>query len=143
MTLTCQNNLISLLNIEGCSSLKKLDCANNRLSGSLDTSAYPALYYLHCGGNGLSAVTVNSNTELTDLACENTNITSLQISALAKLVSLVANDCQLTELDASNNLKLEKLYLQGNPLTKLILAEGQNISDLKLDNHDVIVRKTE
>jgi hypothetical protein len=56
-------------------------------------------------------------------------------------VVYVANHCQLTSLDCSNNLKLSKLHVQGNPLTELILAEGQYISDLKVDNHDIIVRK--
>ena len=31
--------------------------------------------------------------------------------------------------------------IEGNPLTELVLADGQRIADLKLDNHDVISYK--
>ena len=140
-TLVCSNNLLTELKLHESAPLNKLDCGNNRLSGTLDVSAYKGLKYLHCGANAFESVVVEGCAKITDLACENTNITELKVSSLTLLESLVANHCQLTSLDCSNNLKLSKLHLQGNPLTELILAEGQYISDLKVDNHDIIVRK--
>ena len=139
--ITCQRNLLTELNIEGCTLLKKLDCSNNYLTGTLNVNAYPELSYLHCGGNGYTAVEANSCTKMTDLECANTQITTLEVSALTLLESLVANDCELTTMDCSNNLNLDALYLQGNPLEVLYLQEGQSIVDLKLDNHDVISYK--
>lgn len=139
--LTCQNNLITELNIDACTALKKLDCSNNRLSGSMNFSKYPALYYLHCGGNNLQSIDVASCKQMTDLACENTSISTIDVTGLTLLESFVANNCLLKVVDCSNNIHLNKLYLQGNPLEQLILANGQTIADIKLDNHNVITYK--
>ena len=136
--LTCQRNLISELTIGG-TALKKLDCSSNRLAGVLDMTAYSQLYYLHCGGNELKEVKVTTNTKLEDLSCENTLVEALDVTFLVNLESLVANDCLIKSLNCSKNLKLQKLYLQGNPLTSLVLAKGQTISDLKVDNPEVII----
>ena len=140
-TLTCQNNLISELNLGDNNSLTKIECNNNRLSGAADFSKYTALKTLSCGGNDFTSINVNACTALTTLSCENTKITALEVSALTALESLVANDCLITVMDCSNNLKLTKLHLQGNPLTSLVLANGQSIYDLKIDNHDVLSYK--
>ena len=141
VTLSCQNNLISELNLGDNTKLKKIECANNRLTGEVDYSKYTALEILSCGGNNFTAINVNGCKALKTLSCENTNITALEVSALTALETLVANDCRISVIDCSNNLKLTKLHLQGNPLTSLVLANGQSIYDLKVDNYDVISYK--
>lgn len=142
MALTCQRNLLKELNITGCTKIKKLDCSSNYLTGELNVNALSAqLYFLHCGGNGFTAIKADECTQMLDMECANTQITELEVSRLTLLESLVANDCQLKSMDCSNNLALDALYLQGNPLEVLYLAEGQSIVDLKLDNHDIIQYK--
>ena len=137
----CNNNLISDLKIDACTALRKIDCSNNRLSGTFDTSKFAALTLLACGGNNFTEINVAASTALTELNCANTSITALNVSTLGSLETLVANDCRLTTMDCSRNLKLKTLYLQGNPLTSLVLANGQSVSDIKLDNFDVISYK--
>lgn len=137
----CQNNLISEFAFENCVNLRTLDCSNNRLAGSLDLNKYKSLVNVACGGNNFTAISVDACTGIESLSCENTSISTLNVAPLSLLESLVANDCLLTTMDCSNNLKLQKLYLQGNPLTSLILATGQVIGDLKLDDHGVISYK--
>ena len=139
--ITCQNNMISELNFDGCDKLKVLYCNSNRLSGSLDLTAHKSLERVNCGGNNFTAVNVRGCTKIYELTCGNTYITTLDVASNTALESLVCNDCLLTTLDVSANKLLKKLYAQGNPLETLYMAEGQVISDLKLDNHDVIVRK--
>lgn len=139
--LTCQNNMISDLKIEVCTQMKVLDCGSNRLSGDFDASIYPAMERLYCGGNEFESVDVTGCGNITDLTCANTNITALDVADCPLLKYLICNDCLLETLDVSANLKLEKLHAQGNPLTSLILAEGQVIKDLKIDDHDVISYK--
>ena len=139
--MACQNNLISELKIDNCTSLHKVDCSNNRLAGSFDASKFKSLTSLCCGGNNFTDINVAASTGITDLYCANTAITALNVSALKSLETLVANDCRLTTMDCSNNFKLSTLYLQGNPLTSLVLAKGQSVADLKLDNFDVISYK--
>ena len=139
--LTCQGNLLTSLNIENCKLLTKLDCSNNYLEGAVDFNKFTHLKKLHCGGNRFSAISVNNCLFMEELSCENTQITALEVSSLSLLTSLIANDCLISKMDCSNNLNLNTLHLQGNPLTELVLAEGQTIADLKLDNHDVISRK--
>ena len=137
----CNNNLIAELNINNCTALRKIDCSNNRLSGTFDTSKFKSLTYLSCGGNNFTDINVVASAAITDLYCANTAITALNVSTLKSLETLVANDCRLTTMDCSNNLKLSTLYLQGNPLTSLVLAKGQSVADIKLDNFDVISYK--
>ena len=139
--LTCQRNMLTSLNIENCKSLAKLDCSNNFLSGDADFSGFTALKKLNCGANRYTSINVNACLQMEDLSCENTQITELEVSALSSLTSLIANDCLISKMDCSNNLKLKTLYLQGNPLTELVLAQGQSVADLKVDNFDVISYK--
>ena len=137
----CQNNLISDLKFDNCITLHKIECSNNRLTGSLDLNKHPSLTSVKCGGNKLSAISATACTALTELSCANTSITALDVTTLSLLESLIANDCLLTTMDCSNNNRLSTLYLQGNPLTSLILAKGQSIADMKVDNYDVISYK--
>ena len=136
--LTCQRNMLTSLNIENCKLLAKIDCSNNFLEGAADFSKFTALKRLYCGGNRYTSISVNACSLLEELSCENTQITALEVSSLSLLTSLVANDCLISKMNCSNNLKLNTLHLQGNPLTELVLAQGQSIADLKVDNYDVI-----
>ena len=140
-TLTCQRNMLTSLNIASCTSLTKLDCSSNFLAGEVDFSAFANLKKLNCGGNQYTAIGVNSCLQMEELSCDNTQIRELEVSALASLTSLIANDCAISTMDCSNNLRLKTLYLQGNPLTELVLAQGQSVGDLKVDNFDVISYK--
>ena len=140
-TLTCQRNMLTSLNIDNCKMLTKIDCSNNFLEGEVNFNNFTALKKLYCGGNRYTSIGVNSCVLLEELSCQNTQITALEVSSLSLLTSLIANDCLISKMDCSNNLKLNTLYLQGNPLTELVLAEGQSIADLKLDNHNVISYK--
>ena len=139
--LTCQNNLITELKIDNCTALRKLECNNNRLTGTLDLNKHKSLTILSCGGNNLTAINVNECTALTNIDCANTMITALDTTSLSLLESLIANNCLIATMDCSNNRKLKTLYLQGNPLTSLVLATGQTIEDMKIDNYDVISYK--
>ena len=141
VTLTCQNNLISELKLGDNTAYTKIDCSNNRLEGEIDFNKYVALKTLSCGGNNFTSINVNECKDLTSISCQNTKITALEVSALTNLESIVANNCLISVMDCSNNRKLETLHLQGNPLTSLILAEGQSIYDLKIDNYDVLTYK--
>ena len=139
--LTCQRNLLTSLNIESCKLLTKIDCSNNFLEGAADFSKFTHLKKLYCGGNRYTSINVNDCLFMDELSCENTQIAALEVSALTLLTSLIANDCLILKMDCSNNINLKTLHLQGNPLTELVLAEGQSIADLKLDNHNVISYK--
>ena len=121
--------------------MDKLVCDNNRLTGTLDLNKFKALTSVACGGNGFTAINVAQCTALTSLSCANTMITALDTTSLKMLESLIANDCLITTMDCSNNRALKTLYLQGNPLTSLVLATGQTIADMKIDNYDVISYK--
>lgn len=139
--LTCQNNMISDIDIADCGLLKVLNCSGNRLSGRFDSSVYARMERLDCGGNDFTEVNVSGCAKLTELYCDNTDIVSLDVASCTLLETLVCNDCLLNTLDVSANGKLMKLHAQGNPLMSLLMAQGQNISDLKLDDHDVISYK--
>jgi len=139
--LTCQNNMISDMDIADCGLLNVLDCSGNRLSGRFDSAVYTGMERLNCGGNDFTEVNVSGCAKMTELYCDNTDIVSLDVSSCTMLETLVCNDCLLNTLDVSANGKLLKLHAQGNPLTSLLMAQGQRISDLKIDDYDVISYK--
>ena len=142
--LECYTNNLASLDLSAntlLSALRKLECNNNRLTGTLDLNKHKSLTILSCGGNNLTAINVNECTALTNIDCANTMITALDTTSLSLLESLIANVCLIATMDCSNNRKLKTLYLQGNPLTSLVLATGQTIEDMKIDNYDVISYK--
>jgi hypothetical protein len=57
----CNNNLLTSINVTGCTKLVYLDCLNNSLT-SLDVSTNTALWTLLCSGNMMSALDISSMT---------------------------------------------------------------------------------
>jgi Leucine-rich repeat (LRR) protein len=99
------------------------------------------MHTFYCGGNKITVIDITGCTKIRDFSCDNTDITEINVSAAAGLESFVCNDCLIKTLDVSANKSLAKLHAQGNPLTSLVMAQGQTIPDLKLDNHGVISYK--
>ena len=72
----CDNNQLTSLDVSGCTSLDYFDCGNNQLT-SLDVSGCTSLYSLYCGNNQLTSLDVSACTSLKDLDCSNNKITSV------------------------------------------------------------------
>lgn len=139
-SLSCYSNDLSSLDISKCKGLQILLCRSNKLS-NLDLSTCPELTTVDAGANRLGTLNLSGCNNIVSLTCDNSSLSSLDLSGKTLLETLVCNDNILKSLDVSINTKLKKLHCQGNPLEKLIMATGQTISDLKIDDRSVIEYK--
>ena len=133
--LSCWDNLITTLSSLP-TSLEKVYCHDNMLSGTLDLSNRSKLEILECSSNpNLTKVTTNGSTNLetlyayncanlTELDCRGTSTTSgklqsLNLTGLPKLVTLNCNYQKLTSLNLSSCTSLKTLECSNNLLTSM------------------------
>ena len=121
--LTCYKNQIESLNVQDLTALQKLDCSNNQLN-SLDASSLTALQKLECGKNKLTSLNVQGLTSLQELTCYNNQLTSLDIQGLTTLKELGCSSNQLTTLYVKGLIALQWLSCNDNQLPEL------NVQDL-------------
>ena len=101
------------LNLEQNSSVEKLNCSGNQLTG-LWFHKGSLLKYLTCSANKFTALDLSKCSELTELNCGWNQITALDLSANKKLQKIVAGSNKLTTLDTRNLPELTYLNLWGN-----------------------------
>ena len=116
--LTCTNNDLTALNVQGVPALQKLDCSGNELT-SLDVHGLTALKDLDCFGNKLTSLDVQSLKALQKLSCSINSLDSLDVHGLTALEDLGCSANRLTSLDASGLINLKELGCSHNRLTSL------------------------
>ncbi len=130
------------LNLEQNSSVEKLNCSGNQLTG-LWFHKGSSLRYLDCSVNEFTALNLSKNPELTELYCNGNQITSLDLSANTKLQKINANCNNLTTLDTRNLPELTYLDLQANfdlksiDVSKSTKLESLNVAQGKLTSLNV------
>jgi hypothetical protein len=134
VSLTCNANQLTALDVSECSALTALACGNNQLT-ALEVSANTALTSLDCAVNQLTALDVSECSALTALACGNNQLTALDLSANTALTSLDCVVNQLTALDLSANTALTSLVCHTNQITVLDLSLNAGLTDLICDNN--------
>lgn len=123
ITLYCENNQLTHLDVSANTALQTLYCYSNQLT-SLDMSANPALQSLYCYSNQLTDLDVSGNPALRILYCANNKLTSLDVSANPALQSLYCYSNQLTNLDVSGNPALLTLYCDNNQLSFIDISKN-------------------
>lgn len=103
-----------LTGIEDFTGLISLSCQSNQLT-SLDVSKNTSLAELLCYRNQLTSLNVSGNEALTRLGCNLNQLTCLDVSSCPGLNSLRCRGNQLTALDLSQNTLLEFLQCNDNP----------------------------
>lgn len=129
-TLNCYNNFsLSSLNITGLTSLKFLSSYEGLLT-SLDLSGSPLLEEVHCSQNQLTSLNVNGLNQLKILYLDTNLVTSLNVSSLSSIqdLSLVYN--RLTSLNVSGLTTLTDLDCTNNLLTSLTLTGCVNLKNI-------------
>ena len=118
------NSALTSLDVSGCTALTTLGCDFNQSLTSLDVSACTALTYLYCENNALTSLDVSGCTALTDLVCYGNQLTSLDVSTCSALTSLDCSGMQsLTSLDVSGCTALTSLdCIYNQSLTNLDLS---------------------
>jgi hypothetical protein len=131
--LTCWNNQLTSLNVQGLTNLQWLTCWNNQLT-SLNVQGCTELQTLSCGFNQLTTLDVSKNTALTELYCYNNQLTFLDVSKNIDLTNLDCRYNQLTFLDVSKNIDLTNLNCANNQLTSLNLKNNSILAIYSLDS---------
>ncbi|WP_418800045.1 leucine-rich repeat domain-containing protein [Porphyromonas sp.] len=127
-TLDCSSNLLTSLNLSGCTALTELICNSNKLT-SLNLLGCTSLTTLYCYGNQLTSLNVSGCTALTTLDCKYNQLTSLDVSGCTALTSLDCDNNKLTSLNLSGCTALTKLDCSNNPLTSVNLSGCQSLKE--------------
>ncbi|SDR65706.1 Por secretion system C-terminal sorting domain-containing protein [Polaribacter sp. KT25b] len=128
VTLSCNNNSLTSLNVTQNTSLKYLNFSFNQVS-TIDVSKNIALEKLTAVQNQLTSLDVTTNTSLKHLECWQNQITSLDVSKNTILEELYVKENALSELDVTNNIALKFLSFGGEMNT------ASTISSIDISNN--------
>ena len=120
-SISCNNNLLTEIDLSGQPELQALDCEDNQLT-TLDLSMNPKLYSLHCKNNQLTMLDLSKNKNLKSLECQNNLLTELDITGCMALEWVDVSNNKLTTLDLSMRENLRNLSCSENQLTALNLS---------------------
>ena len=129
ITLKCNYNVISSLNVSGLTNLQSLGCNNNQLP-SLNVSGLTNLQQLICSYNQLPSLNVSGLTQLVNLQCSDNQLPSLNVSGLTNLQILACNNNQIPNLDVSGLTNFNYLDCSNNQLPSLNLSGLTNLGTL-------------
>ncbi|MGI5893707.1 MAG: bacterial Ig-like domain-containing protein [Candidatus Merdivicinus sp.] len=128
--------LTSLEGIEHFPNLLSLNCNDNLLT-ELDVSHNLKLEILYCGNNQLTKLDISKNTKLQELACHINQLTELDLSNNPELQVLQCNTNQLAELDTSKNSALVSIRCHQNMLETLDLTKNQALETLECSDNQL------
>ena len=125
ISLKCDCNVITSLNVSGLTNLNYLACRYNQLS-SLNVSGLTNLQKLYCYNNQLPSLNVSGLTNLKELDCGFNQLPSLNVSGLTNLQYLFCSNNQIPNIDVSGSVSLAELSCSNNQLTTLLMKNGSN-----------------
>jgi hypothetical protein len=122
--------IASLSGIEYFTSLKELDCRDNKLT-TLDISKNVTLTSLNCGYNQLITIDISNNTSLTRLECYDNQLITLDVSKNTNLAWLNCEKNQLIDLNLGKNNVLRRIHCIQNQLSALDVSKNKNLTILE------------
>ena len=123
--LSCSDNQLTSLNVQGLTALQKLSCGGNKLT-ELNVQGLTALQELWCSGNQLPELNVQGLTALQKLECRDNQLTALNVQGCTSLQKLDCWKNQLTELNVQSCTALKDLYCYSNQLNAQAMTEILN-----------------
>ena len=123
--LSCSDNQLTSLNVQGLTALQKLSCGGNKLT-ELNVQGLTKLQTLWCSGNQLPELNVQGLTALQELECRKNQLTELNVQGLTALQKLDCWKNQLTELNVQSCTALKDLYCYSNQLNAQAMTEILN-----------------
>ena len=124
-----KKTIADLTGIQDFTSLKELDCAENKLT-NLDITKNTALFHLDCDRNQLTSLDVTKNTALKYLLFNYNHINSLDLTKNTALTDLHFNSNQLSSLDVTKNTALIRLECTNNPISSLDVTKNIALTNL-------------
>ena len=120
---------ISSINVNNCTSLRKLGLHGNKLT-SLDVSGCYALEELHCGDMSLSRLVIGSKPSLRQLYCYRNQLAELDVTGCPALTQLHFGGNRISSIDLSKCTALQLLHCWSNLLAGLDLSGLASITDI-------------
>ena len=114
-SLTCSENKLTSLNVQGLPDLETLVCSKNQLT-SLDLHGLTKLSMLDCTENKLSSLNLQGAAALTMVSCQNNELTTLNVQGLTSVTTLYCGYNKLKDLDIAGLAALENLSCGSNQL---------------------------
>ena len=114
-SLTCSENKLTSLNVQGLPDLETLVCSKNQLT-SLDLHGLTKLSMLDCTENKLSSLNLQGAAALTMVSCKNNELTTLNVQGLTSVTTLYCGYNKLENLDIAGLAALENLSCESNQL---------------------------
>lgn len=121
-SLTCSENKLTSLNVQGLPDLETLVCSKNQLT-SLDLHGLTKLSMLDCTENKLSSLNLQGAAALTMVSCQNNELTTLDVQGLTSVTTLYCGYNKLENLKIAGLAALQNLSCESNQL-------GQNVKKL-------------
>ena len=111
--ITCQENLLETLDLQGCEALEELFVAKNRLR-EISLRKGNRLKSIACDENKLQSLDLSGQVNLTSVIVGGNPLTQIDLSGCRSLRELVASNCQLTSLNLQDCPVLYRLIVYCN-----------------------------
>lgn len=139
ITLSCDGNALTTLNVTQNTSLISLACGNFNALTSLDVTKNILLTHLSINLNlAMTSIDVTKNIALEFLNTQNVPLTSLDVTQNIALEQLQVQSSGLTSLDVSKNVALWDLNVVGNQLTSLDLTNNIVLFIMRCNNNALL-----
>lgn len=140
ISISCDRNLLSELNVTALSNLEALQCFENNIS-TLDISNNNLLEFLSISSNPIAFIDLTNNINLKTFYLNNGQFTTLDISNNPLLEELMCHDNQINNLDLSDKINLRRLIANNNELSLLNIKNGNNqiIVDFNVQNNPNLI----
>lgn len=134
--LTCQQCLLSSLDLSKATGLLSLRCSWNELK-ELDLSNQPQLQELRCAWNELATLDISHNKELRILYCSQNKLQTLDLQTAPLLEELYASFNSLGSIDLKANTKLHHLSLEQIGLQSIDISMLPQLVYLELSGNEL------
>ncbi len=88
ISLYCESNLLTELDLSQNLNLEYLDCGNGNLFSSLDLSEIPSIRGLRCVFSNLTSLIISNNLNLISIRCNSNELTNIDLSGAPNLIFL-------------------------------------------------------
>jgi uncharacterized repeat protein (TIGR01451 family) len=133
-TLNCSSNQLGNLNVNGLTELQNLNCQFNQLT-NLNVNGITNLEIVNCSYNLIASLVLNNLLNLTEVNCNDNLISSIDLTDLISLISLNCSNNRLSSLDTTNLVSLELLNCNTNLLVSLTINGLVNFNELDCSNN--------
>ena len=127
------DNFVNTAAIEGITTIN----ISTGISDATGIQDFAALETLNFGGNNLTSINLNNNTNLKYAYLDGNELVSVDVSALPGLLVLGLSNNNLTAVDVSQNTSLKELFLTGNNLENIDVSNNIFLEVFQISSNEL------